>query len=169
MLRLACRPHPTDPKHPDALDDALALLDAARDAALFEGTPPALGSPSTEVRQDREERAVTSSELDCELDISQTAACSEWTEGTAGAWATTSNQHAGHAASTDSRTTLCCRCVHAGAAGRDCGWPSIQVTAISKGWAGQQQSSSSSSSYAAVVRRVEVFSGHHHCCVVRLW
>lgn len=43
------RPHPTDPKHPDALDDALALLDAARDAALFEGTPPALGSPSTEV------------------------------------------------------------------------------------------------------------------------
>jgi hypothetical protein len=45
-----CRPHPTDPKHPDALDDALALLDAARDAALFEGTPPALGSPSTEVR-----------------------------------------------------------------------------------------------------------------------
>jgi hypothetical protein len=42
------RPHPVDPKHPGHLDDAVVLLDAARDAALFEGTPPALGSPSTE-------------------------------------------------------------------------------------------------------------------------
>jgi hypothetical protein len=44
------RAHPVDPKHPAGhLDDAVVLLDAARDAALFEGTPPALGSPSTEV------------------------------------------------------------------------------------------------------------------------
>jgi hemerythrin superfamily protein len=46
---LPTRPHPADPKHPGHLDDAVVLLDAARDAAQFEGTPPAIGSPSTEV------------------------------------------------------------------------------------------------------------------------
>lgn len=33
------------------MDDALVLLDAARDAAMFEGAPPALGTDSTEVRR----------------------------------------------------------------------------------------------------------------------
>jgi hypothetical protein len=47
---MCARPHPADPKHPGHLDDAVVLLDAARDAAQFEGTPPAIGSPSTEVR-----------------------------------------------------------------------------------------------------------------------
>lgn len=47
---LPTSPHPVDPKHPHSLlDDPAVLLDAARDAARFEGTPPPIGSPSTEV------------------------------------------------------------------------------------------------------------------------
>lgn len=45
---LPTRPHPDDPKHPH-IDDAVVLLDAARDAALFGGLPPAIGTNSTEV------------------------------------------------------------------------------------------------------------------------
>lgn len=51
------RPHPPDSTHSGHMDDAVVLRDAARDAALFEGTPPALGSPSTEVSGDRGEVA----------------------------------------------------------------------------------------------------------------
>eukprot|EP00775_Hariotina_reticulata_P006551 gene6551-6779_t len=42
------RPH-VDAQHKVHVDDATVLLDAARDAAQFGGTPPAIGSPSTEV------------------------------------------------------------------------------------------------------------------------
>lgn len=49
------RPH-RDPTHKGYAaanaDDATVLLDAARDAAQFGGTPPAIGSPSTEVLRD---------------------------------------------------------------------------------------------------------------------
>lgn len=40
---------PTRPHPGDKFDDATVLLDAARDAAAFEGQPPAIGSDSTEV------------------------------------------------------------------------------------------------------------------------
>jgi hypothetical protein len=45
---LLCRAHP-DVKHTSHVDDATVLRDAAKDAAQFDGTPPAIGSPSTEV------------------------------------------------------------------------------------------------------------------------
>lgn len=41
------RPHPGASKQ--HIDDATVLLDAAKDAAQFEGTPPAIGTPSTDV------------------------------------------------------------------------------------------------------------------------
>lgn len=44
---LPTRPHPTDPSR--HVDDAVVLADAARDAAAFEGTPPAIGTDSTQV------------------------------------------------------------------------------------------------------------------------
>jgi hypothetical protein len=43
-----CRAHP-DVKHTSHVDDATVLRDAAKDAAQFNCTPPAIGSPSTEV------------------------------------------------------------------------------------------------------------------------
>jgi hypothetical protein len=48
LVLMLVRPH-IDAQHKVHVDDATVLLDAARDAAQFGGTPPALGSPSTEV------------------------------------------------------------------------------------------------------------------------
>ncbi|WIA15204.1 hypothetical protein OEZ85_001883 [Tetradesmus obliquus] len=47
------RAHP-DVKHTSHVDDATVLRDAAKDAAQFNGTPPAIGSPSTEVLREEQ-------------------------------------------------------------------------------------------------------------------
>lgn len=54
VLYRACRPH-LDESHTSHVDDATVLLDAAKDAAAFGGTPPPLGADSTEVLKEADQ------------------------------------------------------------------------------------------------------------------